>query len=256
MRDPFPYDPRPIRHPLFSMQRMPITVVRVRYVRNEQPVEAEPLHIKDVHHPKIEDIRPLQFTDMSPPPEPYVNVDSVATAERVLIDRIIDALPPPSHHQIYRRDPSYGQKTGPDESPTLFPLINRQANLIATRTRRGKGNFLIASTMAIAELATSMPFAGTSFKRDLLECPILPSGSRLIPRGRISGMFVYEHPDLNKYHPLVVSYHGLDGKVFAGADTGAVLSDNRLIFPSLPEMFGSWIDYYGIVPIDWGNTHA
>lgn len=80
--------------------------------------------------------------------------------------RSLRALPPsPTAANTYDQSAVSGQATTVvDEFAALSVLIGRQANLIATRTRRGKGNWAVISSTAltILEAARASAFARTT----------------------------------------------------------------------------------------------
>lgn len=129
----------------------------------------------------------------------------------------------------------------------LASLVNRQANLIATRTLRAKGNSVIVSRWALRHLL--------AYNMVVNEEPAFyPHGledSGLVYMGAFNGINVYLLPGMPATMPLLVSYTSPTDQRDAGAFIAHVSGMYHVMTPDNdpPEVITRWTDYYGIVPV-------
>jgi len=134
-----------------------------------------------------------------------------------------------------------------DEHAALAVLINRSANLIAQRTRRGAGNWCIASPAALTVLqsATTSAFARTT--EGTFEAP---TNTKFV--GTLNGaMRVYVDAYANDTTPLLVGYKGS-----SEADAAAfycpyipLMSSGVVLDPSTFEPVVGFMTRYGYVEL-------
>lgn len=157
-----------------------------------------------------------------------------------------------------------------DEHAALAVLINRQANLIASRTRRGAGNWTVVSPTALTILqsATTSAFARTT--EGTFEAP---TNTKFV--GTLNNsMRVYVDQYANDATPVLVGYKG-PGEIDAAAyycpyvplTSSGVIIDPSTFEPVVSFMtrygyieltnsassLGNAADYVGLVGIDTGN---
>jgi hypothetical protein len=157
-----------------------------------------------------------------------------------------------------------------DEHAALAVLINRQANLIASRTRRGAGNWTVVSPTALTILqsATTSAFARTT--EGTFEAP---TNTKFV--GTLNNsMRVYVDQYANDATPVLVGYKG-PGEIDAAAyycpyvplTSSGVIIDPQTFEPVVSFMtrygyieltnsassLGNAADYVGLVGIDTGN---
>lgn len=157
-----------------------------------------------------------------------------------------------------------------DEHAALAVLINRQANLIASRTRRGAGNWTVVSPTALTILqsATTSAFARTT--EGTFEAP---TNTKFV--GTLNNsMRVYVDQYANDATPVLVGYKG-PGEIDAAAyycpyvplTSSGVIIDPNTFEPVVSFMtrygyieltnsassLGNAADYVGLVGIDTGN---
>lgn len=129
----------------------------------------------------------------------------------------------------------------------LAVLVNKQANMIAQRTLRAKGNSVIVSRYALRYLLeTNMAVDSNP--------AFYPHGredSGLVYMGAFNGITVYLHPTMPATAPLLVTYTGATDNRDAGAFISYVNGMYHVMTPDNdpPEVVTKWTDYYGIVPM-------
>ncbi len=157
-----------------------------------------------------------------------------------------------------------------DEHAALAVLINRQANLIASRTRRGAGNWVVVSPTAltIMQSATTSAFARTT--EGTFEAP---TNTKFV--GTLNNsMRVYVDQYANDSTPVLIGYKG-PGEIDAAAyycpyvplTSSGVIIDPATFEPVVSFMtrygyieltntassLGNAADYVGLVAIDTGS---
>lgn len=157
-----------------------------------------------------------------------------------------------------------------DEHAALAVLINRQANLIASRTRRGAGNWVVVSPTAltIMQSATTSAFARTT--EGTFEAP---TNTKFV--GTLNNsMRVYVDQYANDSTPVLIGYKG-PGEIDAAAyycpyvplTSSGVIIDPETFEPVVSFMtrygyieltntassLGNAADYVGLVAIDTGS---
>ncbi|MFA5490742.1 MAG: hypothetical protein WC284_16300 [Candidimonas sp.] len=157
-----------------------------------------------------------------------------------------------------------------DEHAALAVLINRQANLIAARTRRGAGNWTVVSPTALTILqsATTSAFARTT--EGVFEAP---TNTKFV--GTLNNsMRVYVDQYASDNTPVLVGYKG-QGEIDAAAyycpyvplTSSGVIIDPRTFEPVVSFLtrygyieltnsassFGNAADYLGLVGINTAN---
>lgn len=157
-----------------------------------------------------------------------------------------------------------------DEHAALAVLINRQANLIASRTRRGAGNWVVVSPTAltIMQSATTSAFARTT--EGTFEAP---TNTKFV--GTLNNsMRVYVDQYANDSTPVLIGYKG-PGEIDAAAyycpyvplTSSGVIIDPQTFEPVVSFMtrygyieltntassLGNAADYVGLVGIDTGS---
>ncbi|KKN44260.1 hypothetical protein LCGC14_0694650 [marine sediment metagenome] len=157
-----------------------------------------------------------------------------------------------------------------DEHAALAVLINRQANLIASRTRRGAGNWVVVSPTAltIMQSATTSAFARTT--EGTFEAP---TNTKFV--GTLNNsMRVYVDQYANDATPVLIGYKG-PGEIDAAAyycpyvplTSSGVIIDPATFEPVVSFMtrygyieltntassLGNAADYVGLVAIDTGS---
>lgn len=157
-----------------------------------------------------------------------------------------------------------------DEHAALAVLINRQANLIASRTRRGAGNWVVVSPTAltIMQSATTSAFARTT--EGTFEAP---TNTKFV--GTLNNsMRVYVDQYANDSTPVLIGYKG-PGEIDAAAyycpyvplTSSGVIIDPTTFEPVVSFMtrygyieltntassLGNAADYVGLVGIDTGS---
>jgi hypothetical protein len=157
-----------------------------------------------------------------------------------------------------------------DEHAALAVLINRQANLIAARTRRGAGNWVVVSPTALTILqsATTSAFARTT--EGVFEAP---TNTKFV--GTLNNsMRVYVDQYASDNTPVLVGYKG-PGEIDAAAyycpyvplTSSGVIIDPRTFEPVVSFMtrygyieltntassLGNAADYLGLVGINTSN---
>lgn len=106
-----------------------------------------------------------------------------------------------------------------DTMPQLIVEINRAANRIAANTRRGAGNYIIASPMAVSMLQTSATLTFKMIAGDTTLNGIRKVGELLDGNDRVVyTVYVSLHPQLRKggVESFVIGYKGVSGEVDAG----------------------------------------
>ena len=135
-----------------------------------------------------------------------------------------------------------------DEHAALAVLINRSANLIATRTRRGAGNYVVVSPtmLTVLQSATTSAFARTT------EGPFeAPTNTKFV--GTLNGtmrVFVDQYAADNA--PVLVGYKG-DGEIDAAAfycPYIPLMSSGTVLDPSTFEPTVSFMTRYGYVELN------
>jgi hypothetical protein len=134
-----------------------------------------------------------------------------------------------------------------DEHAALAVLINRTANLIATRTRRGAGNYAVVSpaSLTVLQSATTSAFARTT--EGTFEAP---TNTKFV--GTLnSAMKVYVDSYANDTTPVLVGYKGS-----SEADAPAfycpyipLMSSGVVLDPSTFEPVVSFMTRYGYVEL-------
>ena len=157
-----------------------------------------------------------------------------------------------------------------DEHAALAVLINRQANLIASRTRRGAGNWAVVSptSLTILQSATTSAFARTT--EGTFEAP---TNTKFV--GTLNNsMRVYVDQYANDATPVLIGYKGA-GEIDAAAyycpyvplTSSGVIIDPQTFEPVVSFMtrygyieltntassLGNAADYVGLVGIATGN---
>ena len=128
----------------------------------------------------------------------------------------------------------------------LATMVHRQANMIAQRTKRTKGNSVIVSRWALAVL-----FDALTIDEEPAFYPHGKEDSGLVYMGVNNGIKVYLHPTMPATAPLLVAYTGADNNSDAGAFIANVNGVYHVMTPDNdpPEVVTKWTDYYGIVPV-------
>lgn len=141
-----------------------------------------------------------------------------------------------------------------DEFPVLSILIRRQAQLIATRTRRAAGNIAIVSQF-IADAFIFFP--SDQFLNPYTSTNSVPvEGSKLSFVGTLNNRIqVFVHPDWEASHPVIIAFTGTgeyiinDPSQDSGLLVGKTDDDYRLFADETTPGIGDWMDYYGVVGI-------
>ena len=135
-----------------------------------------------------------------------------------------------------------------DEHAALAVLINRAANLIATRTRRGAGNYVVVSPtmLTVLQSATTSAFARTT------EGPFeAPTNTKFV--GTLNNtMRVFVDQYASDSAPLLVGYKG-DGEIDAAAfycPYIPLMSSGTVLDPSTFEPTVSFMTRYGYVELN------
>lgn len=134
-----------------------------------------------------------------------------------------------------------------DEHAALATLINRQANLIASRTRRGAGNWAVVSPTALTLLqsATTSAFARTT--EGTFEAP---TNTKFV--GTLnSSMRVYVDAYASDNTPVLIGYKG-DSEIDAAAyycPYVPLTSTGSMIDPTTMEPVVSFMTRYGYVEL-------
>jgi hypothetical protein len=135
-----------------------------------------------------------------------------------------------------------------DQHAALATMINREANRIAQRTRRGAGNWTVMSPVALTVLqsATTSAFARTT--EGTFEAP---TNTKLV--GTLNGaMRVYVNSYAPDNTPVLVGYKG-PGEVDAAAfycPYIPLMSSGVVIDPTTFEPVVSFMSRYGYVQLD------
>ena len=135
-----------------------------------------------------------------------------------------------------------------DQHAALAVLINRSANLIATRTRRGAGNYVVVSPtmLTVLQSATTSAFARTT------EGPFeAPTNTKFV--GTLNNtMRVFVDQYATDSTPIVVGYKG-DGEIDAAAfycPYIPLMSSGTVLDPSTFEPTVSFMTRYGYVELN------
>ena len=135
-----------------------------------------------------------------------------------------------------------------DEHAALAVLINRAANLIATRTRRGAGNYVVVSPtmLTVLQSATTSAFARTT------EGPFeAPTNTKFV--GTLNNtMRVFVDQYASDAAPVLVGYKG-DGEIDAAAfycPYIPLMSSGTVLDPSTFEPTVSFMTRYGYVELN------
>jgi len=134
-----------------------------------------------------------------------------------------------------------------DEHAALAVLVNRQANLIAARTRRGAGNWVVVSPTALTILqsATTSAFARTT--EGVFEAP---TNTKLV--GTLNNsMKVYVDAYASDNTPILIGYKG-QGEIDAAAyycPYVPLTSSGVVIDPQTFEPVVSFMTRYGYVEL-------
>ena len=135
-----------------------------------------------------------------------------------------------------------------DEHAALAVLINRSANLIATRTRRGAGNYVVVSPtmLTVLQSATTSAFARTT------EGPFeAPTNTKFV--GTLNGtMRVFVDQYAADDAPVLVGYKG-DGEIDAAAfycPYIPLMSSGTVLDPATFEPTVSFMTRYGYVELN------
>lgn len=134
-----------------------------------------------------------------------------------------------------------------DEHAALAVLINRQANLIAARTRRGAGNWVVVSPTALTILqsATTSSFARTT--EGVFEAPTNTKFVGVLN----NSMRVYVDQYASDNTPVLVGYKG-PGEIDAAAyycPYVPLTSSGVIIDPTTFELVVSFMTRYGYVEL-------
>ena len=134
-----------------------------------------------------------------------------------------------------------------DQHAALAVLINRSANLIASRTRRGAGNYVVVSPtiLTVLQSATTSAFARTT------EGPFeAPTNTKFV--GTLNGtMKVFVNQYAADSSNIIVGYKG-DGEIDAGAfycPYIPLMSSGTVLDPSTFEPTVSFMTRYGYVEL-------
>ena len=135
-----------------------------------------------------------------------------------------------------------------DEHAALAVLINRAANLIAARTRRGAGNYVVVSPtmLTVLQSATTSAFARTT------EGPFeAPTNTKFV--GTLNNtMRVFVDQYASDATPLLVGYKG-DGEIDAAAfycPYIPLMSSGTVLDPATFEPTVSFMTRYGYVELN------
>ena len=135
-----------------------------------------------------------------------------------------------------------------DEHAALAVLINRSANIIAARTRRGAGNYVVISPtmLTVLQSATTSAFARTT------EGPFeAPTNTKFV--GTLNGtMRVFVDQYASDSAPVLVGYKG-DGEIDAAAfycPYIPLMSSGTVLDPSTFEPTVSFMTRYGYVELN------
>ena len=135
-----------------------------------------------------------------------------------------------------------------DQHAALAVLINRSANLIATRTRRGAGNYVVVSPtmLTVLQSATTSAFARTT------EGPFeAPTNTKFV--GTLNNtMRVFVDQYATDSTPIVVGYKG-DGEIDAAAfycPYIPLMSSGTVLDPATFEPTVSFMTRYGYVELN------
>jgi hypothetical protein len=135
-----------------------------------------------------------------------------------------------------------------DQHAALAVLINRAANLIATRTRRGAGNYVVISPtmLTVLQSATTSAFARTT------EGPFeAPTNTKFV--GTLNGtMRVFVDQYAADDSPVLVGYKG-DGEIDAAAfycPYIPLMSSGTVLDPATFEPTVSFMTRYGYVELN------
>jgi len=135
-----------------------------------------------------------------------------------------------------------------DQHAALAVLINRSANLIAARTRRGAGNYVVVSPtmLTVLQSATTSAFARTT------EGPFeAPTNTKFV--GTLNGtMRVFVDQYAADDAPVLVGYKG-DGEIDAAAfycPYIPLMSSGTVLDPSTFEPTVSFMTRYGYVELN------
>jgi len=135
-----------------------------------------------------------------------------------------------------------------DQHASLAVLINRSANLIATRTRRGAGNYVVVSPtmLTVLQSATTSAFARTT------EGPFeAPTNTKFV--GTLNNtMRVFVDQYATDSTPIVVGYKG-DGEIDAAAfycPYIPLMSSGTVLDPATFEPTVSFMTRYGYVELN------
>jgi hypothetical protein len=135
-----------------------------------------------------------------------------------------------------------------DTHAALAVLINRSANLIAARTRRGAGNYVVISPtmLTVLQSATTSAFARTT------EGPFeAPTNTKFV--GTLNGtMRVFVDQYASDSAPVLVGYKG-DGEIDAAAfycPYIPLMSSGTVLDPSTFEPTVSFMTRYGYVELN------
>lgn len=135
-----------------------------------------------------------------------------------------------------------------DQHAALAVLINRAANLIATRTRRGAGNYVVVSPtmLTVLQSATTSAFARTT------EGPFeAPTNTKFV--GTLNGtMRVFVDQYAADDAPVLVGYKG-DGEIDAAAfycPYIPLMSSGTVLDPATFEPTVSFMTRYGYVELN------
>ena len=135
-----------------------------------------------------------------------------------------------------------------DQHAALAILINRAANLIAARTRRGAGNYVVVSptVLTVLQSATTSAFARTT------EGPFeAPTNTKFV--GTLNNtMRVFVDQYANDSTPVLVGYKG-DGEIDAAAfycPYIPLMSSGTVLDPATFEPTVSFMTRYGYVELN------
>jgi hypothetical protein len=135
-----------------------------------------------------------------------------------------------------------------DQHAALAILINRSANLIAARTRRGAGNYAVVSPsiLTVLQSATTSAFARTT------EGPFeAPTNTKFV--GTLNGtMRVFVNQYASDDTPILVGYKG-DGEIDAAAfycPYVPLMSSGTVLDPATFEPTVSFMTRYGYVELN------
>jgi len=166
--------------------------------------------------------------------------------------RSLRALPPvASAANTYNQASVAGQPTSVvDEFAALAVLMNRQANLIATRTRRGKGNWAVVSPTVLTILESAR---ASAFARTTEGTWDAPTNNKYV--GMLNNsMKLFVDTYAGDATPIVIGYKG-DSEIDAATffcPYIPITSSGTVVDPNTFEMVTSFYSRYGY--IEFTNT--